>query len=108
MATAQDNVGRKGADVIQGHGAAPRYDDTGSNDEKLSSGKIEDARTTSVRPGGLQPPEFLLNLTPEQRADLEKKLKRKIDVRLLPAVIIMYILNYIDRYVRYGSARRGF
>ncbi|KAL1869186.1 hypothetical protein VTK73DRAFT_3322 [Phialemonium thermophilum] len=28
---------------------------------------------------------------------MEKKLKRKIDLRLMPCIIIMYILNYIDR-----------
>ncbi len=45
----------------------------------------------------LQAPEFLRNVSPEERDILEKKLKRKIDIRLLPAIIIMYIMNYIDR-----------
>ncbi len=55
----------------------------------------------AVRAGtrGLQPPEFLLNMTMEQRMELESRLKRKIDLRLLPCIILMYILNYIDRYV---------
>ncbi|CAK7201568.1 hypothetical protein SEUCBS139899_004274 [Sporothrix eucalyptigena] len=35
--------------------------------------------------------------TPEERTVREKKLKRKIDLRLLPILIIMYIMNYIDR-----------
>lgn len=47
---------------------------------------------------GLQPPEILRNMTAEERAALEKKLRRKIDLRLLPMIILMYILNYIDRY----------
>ena len=48
---------------------------------------------------GLQPPEFLLNMSMEERLELETKLKRKIDLRLMPAIILMYILNYIDRLV---------
>lgn len=46
---------------------------------------------------GLQPPEFLLHMSMEQRQELETKLMRKIDLRLMPAIILMYILNYIDR-----------
>lgn len=46
---------------------------------------------------GLQPPEFLLHMSMEERLAIEAKLKRKIDLRLMPAIIIMYILNYIDR-----------
>ena len=45
----------------------------------------------------LQPPEIIRRMTPEQREALEKHLKRKIDWRLMPAIIVMYILNYIDR-----------
>lgn len=44
-----------------------------------------------------EPPEIIRAYTPEQRAEVEKKLRRKIDVRLLPMIILMYILNYIDR-----------
>ncbi|KAK9777961.1 putative Major facilitator superfamily (MFS) profile domain-containing protein [Seiridium cardinale] len=35
--------------------------------------------------------------SPEERAEREKKLMRKIDFRLLPILIVMYIMNYIDR-----------
>ena len=49
-----------------------------------------------VRPD-FQPPEILRNMSPEERDDLEKKLLRKIDLRLLPMIVLMYILNYIDR-----------
>ncbi|KAJ3540525.1 hypothetical protein NM208_g5031 [Fusarium decemcellulare] len=35
--------------------------------------------------------------SPEERADREKKFLRKIDFRLLPILIVMYIMNYIDR-----------
>ncbi|KAK3484595.1 major facilitator superfamily domain-containing protein [Neurospora crassa] len=45
----------------------------------------------------LRPPSWIAALSPAERQDLEKKLKRKIDWRLMPAVLIMYFLNYIDR-----------
>ncbi|KAI5927454.1 major facilitator superfamily domain-containing protein [Camillea tinctor] len=46
---------------------------------------------------GLQAPPIIARLTPEQRLELEKRLVKKIDVRLLPMLVLMYILNYIDR-----------
>ncbi|KAK3941220.1 putative pantothenate transporter liz1 protein [Diplogelasinospora grovesii] len=90
------------AEVNNNPAAPPKYtDDWGSADEKPTAAKIEDAEAAVAQPAvvsrGLQPPEFIRNLTPEQRENLEKKLKRKIDSRLLPAIITMYILNYIDR-----------
>jgi hypothetical protein len=45
------------------------------------------------------PPEIIRNWTPEERQLKEKQLVRKIDFRLLPMIILMYILNYIDRCV---------
>lgn len=42
-------------------------------------------------------PPLLENMSKEERDALELKLKRKIDLRLMPAIIVMYILNYIDR-----------
>lgn len=69
-----------------------------SSDEKppIKSGLDSDGDAVSVQ-RGLEPPEFIKGLTAEEREELEKKLKRKIDTRLLPAIIVMYILNYIDR-----------
>ena len=37
-------------------------------------------------------------LTPEERA-IEKKLLRKIDFLIMPLVVLVYLMNYIDRYV---------
>lgn len=45
----------------------------------------------------LEAPPLIRDLSPEDRERLEKKLTRKIDMRLLPPVIIMYIMNYLDR-----------
>jgi hypothetical protein len=42
-------------------------------------------------------PTLIRNLKPEERKKLEKSLMRKIDLRLLPMIIIMYILNFLDR-----------
>jgi hypothetical protein len=44
-------------------------------------------------------PECLRNMTEEQRNELEKRLLRKVDRRLLPMMIIIYIMNYLDRFV---------
>lgn len=42
-------------------------------------------------------PVYVAGLSPEERERAEKALVRKIDLRLLPMIIIMYILNYLDR-----------
>lgn len=55
-----------------------------------------------ARTRGPEPPAFIVNLTAEERAALERRLTRKIDFRLMPAILLMYILNYIDRYVVLG------
>lgn len=51
-------------------------------------------------------PPTLAVIPEEELARMEKKLVRKIDARLMPAVIIMYLLNYIDRN-NIASARLG-
>lgn len=67
--------------------------------------EVEDANAVNKPNRALEAPELIRNLTPEERVRLEKKLTRKIDFRLLPAVIIMYILNYLDRVSRLALAR---
>ncbi|KAJ5729718.1 uncharacterized protein N7483_004226 [Penicillium malachiteum] len=42
-------------------------------------------------------PEVLLTLSSEEREQKEKALVRKIDTRLLIIMLVMYILNYLDR-----------
>ncbi|CAG8038550.1 unnamed protein product [Penicillium salamii] len=44
-----------------------------------------------------QMPTCLVNLSSEEREKMEKKLVRKIDIRLLIMIVVMYILNYLDR-----------
>jgi hypothetical protein len=47
--------------------------------------------------GNLEVPPLVAAMTPEDRAQQEKSLVRKIDTRLLPMVILMYVMNYLDR-----------
>ena len=42
-------------------------------------------------------PPLIRNLSSEERHRLELALVRRIDRRLLPMVVLMYILNYLDR-----------
>lgn len=58
------------------------------------SSEIPPVLTTSRK---FEPPEFVRNLSREERNVLEAKLKRKIDLRLLPMIVLMYIMNYLDR-----------
>jgi hypothetical protein len=51
-------------------------------------------------------PEILRQYTPEQLATLEKKLVRKIDLRALPILIVLFLLNVLDRNA-IANARLG-
>jgi hypothetical protein len=43
------------------------------------------------------PPPLVKAMSPERRIEAELALRKKIDLRLLPMVILMYIMNYLDR-----------
>ncbi|TFY73344.1 hypothetical protein EWM64_g10668 [Hericium alpestre] len=43
----------------------------------------------------------------EQRAQAEKKLVRKLDMRLLPTIIVIFIMNYIDRTAVTAARLKG-
>ncbi|KAJ0333132.1 hypothetical protein COL922a_011009 [Colletotrichum nupharicola] len=51
-------------------------------------------------------PELLRDLTEDELKDLEKKLIRKVDMRMLPTMILIYIMNYLDRLVSSVSKHR--
>ena len=62
--------------------------------------------------GKLVPPPLVAAMTPERRAEAEAKMRRKIDMRLMPMVILMYIMNcrfcsYVDCAVG-GTLTMGF
>lgn len=46
-----------------------------------------------------QLPPLLQNLAVEEREALEKRLIRRLDIRLMPMLVLIYILNYLDRFV---------
>jgi hypothetical protein len=47
--------------------------------------------------GARLPPESIRGLGVEERRLVEAALVRKIDLRLMPMLILMYIMNYLDR-----------
>lgn len=51
-------------------------------------------------------PEVLQHYTPEQLKTLEKRLVHKIDIRALPILIILFLLNVLDRNA-IANARLG-
>lgn len=59
--------------------------------------EVNDVDNKKRHGGLLQPPPLVQAMLPAERMRLEKRLTRKIDLRLLPPVIIMYIMNYLDR-----------
>ncbi|KAI1270191.1 MFS general substrate transporter [Xylariaceae sp. FL1019] len=71
------------------------HDDPKSARHVETDGGVADLDQAAAR--GLQAPEIIARLSPEERIELEKRLVRRIDLRLMPMIILMYILNYIDR-----------
>ncbi|KAF2691935.1 retrograde regulation protein 2 [Lentithecium fluviatile CBS 122367] len=65
---------------------------------------LEQIETTPGIPNNV--PEILRHYTTEQLAALEKKLVRKIDLRSLPILIILFLLNVLDRNA-IANARLG-
>jgi hypothetical protein len=63
----------------------------------------DDAVPAVVEPGHgishskLSVPPLVAAMSQEQRVHAEAKMRRKIDTRLLPMIILMYIMNYLDR-----------
>lgn len=49
---------------------------------------LETAREEALHHGHLSAEEL----------EIEKKLRRKIDMRIMPVLITIYLMNYIDRY----------
>jgi hypothetical protein len=62
-----------------------------STDENESCDSKSQGQVISPKPEALQP------LSDEELTALEKRLRRKIDLRLLPCMILIYIMNYLDR-----------
>ena len=81
----------------------PRSASVGKQDDDLGSGKLaaehlsdpeDDLAISRTR---REAPPLVRILTPEERTRLEAALVRKVDLRLLPMIVLIYIMNYIDR-----------
>lgn len=68
-------------------------------DGKAKTDRISDdvPHTTVLQNGRMEPPPLVAAMSPEQRIHAEAKMRRKVDTRLLPMIILMYIMNYLDR-----------
>lgn len=75
-------------------------------DHKAATDRIsnDDVVPTNVEAGhapvqsSLVAPPLVAAMTLEQRIEAENKLRRKIDIRLLPMIILMYIMNYLGEH----------
>ncbi|CZR59831.1 related to nicotinamide mononucleotide permease [Phialocephala subalpina] len=77
----------------EGKGTNQHIDHVGK-DEK---GGVLEAGVSPQERRIFQAPELVRNMSPEEREYAEKRLRRKIDARLMPMIVLMYILNYLDR-----------
>ncbi|KAL4934560.1 putative MFS transporter [Aspergillus undulatus] len=78
----RDSIARAEGDIHKGHA---------ENVEVVQ--KVANANRPNPRK---EAPAYVAGLSPEERERAERALIRKTDIRLLP-IIIMYILNYLDR-----------
>ena len=75
----------------------PDINGYGNDDEKELAEHASLADVPTATRTRKEPPELVRNLSTGERQHLEKVLVRKIDFRLLPMIVIMYIMNYLDR-----------
>lgn len=61
-----------------------------------SAEHINDHDLIADEKGVAETAEHLRKLTPEDRV-IEKRLRRKIDILIMPLVVLIYLMNYIDR-----------
>lgn len=70
--------------------------DQKSKTDRISDDNIEPATLESgpaIPHGKLVAPPLVAAMTAEQRVEAEARMRRKIDTRLLPMIILMYIMN---------------
>jgi len=85
--TSADNVGVASAPYSQT--AAPDKTTT----HYLENGPSYELEMDNSAKPDIGMPTILRDLTPEALAQMEKKLVRKVDLRLLPMLVLMYIMN---------------
>lgn len=79
---------------------------TDSKRVEESKTSVEDTDQHSIGPGETENiindadlPPLLRGLSPEELRACEQGLLRKLDARLMPTMILIYIMNYLDRFV---------
>lgn len=70
--------------------------ETNMKDQDMDGEKGNSAHQETVHHGKLT----------EEELEIEKRLRRKIDIRIMPLVILVYLMNYIDRFVHPTFARQ--
>lgn len=75
-------------------------------DEQIQQTKSNEYFDKTTESPDLEIPASLANLTPEELEALDKKTTFKVDLRIFPMVVLIYILNYLDRS-NIASARLG-
>lgn len=65
--------------------------------KEVASTELETVPQAKHGQAAREPPPYVRSLSTDERAEAERALVRKIDLRLMPALIVMYLLNYIDR-----------
>lgn len=60
--------------------------------QTMSNGDIDKPHAIAVE-RRVEVPAYIKSLSPEQRAAAEKALVRKIDLRLIPMIVIIYIVR---------------
>lgn len=76
------------------YGANEFSDDDKVLNEQISHLSVSNAAVPIIT---REAPPLIKDLSPEERHQLELSLVRRIDRRLLPTIVLMYILNYLDR-----------
>ena len=66
-------------------------EDASIKSRKSTKNELDDGRGAAVNKGVEK-----MFLDPERRMAEERRLVRKLDMRLLPTIILIYIMNYID------------
>jgi len=81
------------------HDHAPGANENGYGiDNKPAGDNISDlGATQTLTDRKREVPPLVKALSTEERRRLELALVRKIDFRLMPMIVLMYILNYLDR-----------
>ncbi|KAH6857384.1 pantothenate transporter liz1 [Alternaria rosae] len=67
------------------------------SDDKISPTTLEAGNGVVDGHRKLVAPPLVAAMSAQERIEAEKKMRRKIDTRLLPMIILMYIMNYLDR-----------